>query len=146
MDEGRPLRRLASLYEHIEWLEAEDALWPEGDDYERILDTASLDENREIYLRKQLWWIANHPSRDLDDLRLSGLDEQQRRNLAALHDLLDSETMEHRILKAEAARELGNFEEALRLLRDQPDLRGSKLANLIETLAEQRVSAVRELR
>ncbi len=85
---------------------------------------------REKYLRIRLWWAYNDHLRELTSewwaynnyLReptFAGFDIQNdysyRDNLQKLEDILDENVLDERIMKAEANRELGNFNRAIEL-------------------------------
>ena len=70
--------------------------------------------------------------------------KEQVKNLDALSALFDESLPGHRILKAEIARELGNFEECLLLLSYQFDEEYGFVVGFIKKLAEEKVRAVKQ--
>ena len=66
-------------------------------------------------------------------------------NLKSLSKMLDETEPNQRILKAEIARELGEFDECLRLLSHQFDERYAHAVGFIKKLAEEKVRAVKQI-
>ncbi|MDR7601636.1 MAG: hypothetical protein QN172_04165, partial [Armatimonadota bacterium] len=66
-------------------------------------------------------------------------------NLRRLFDLLDDQEPEERVMKAEVARELADFQEAVRLLDRLPE-EVRFAGEVVRALAQQGVSRVAELR
>ena len=64
-------------------------------------------------------------------------------NLKALSALLDESKSDQRIIKAEIARELGEFEKCLKLLSYQVEEGFEHAANFTRKLAEDKVRAVK---
>jgi len=134
------------------------------DDYYLAL-SKQLYSNRgeEIYLCLMAWHATNHQLRQLPatSRTVTLLKTRNRptatqenvviassttvRILDRLLDLLDDLIPDERILKAEALRELGRFEEALDTLKDPFPEELQELASLIRTLAEQGLFQVMEL-
>ena len=65
------------------------------------------------------------------------------KNLEALSALFDESLPDHRILKAEIARELGNFDQCLLLLSYQFEEGYEYVVGFIKKLAEEKVRAVK---
>lgn len=86
---------------------------------------AGGDDRKLLYLRTRLWWAGNDHIRRGKNPR--PLTAAARKNLEALLELLDESEAENRLMKAEAARELGRFEEAATLLA-KPFRRGLQQA------------------
>lgn len=121
---------------------------------EAIAEGLGSTREREVTLRLYVWWAANDPSRAVmaakdtarlhpDAPRLSGADAA---NLLRLHELLDPATPEQRLLKAEAARELGDFEGASALLAVEPPDEQAPVAARIRELVGMRNTTVAEVR
>lgn len=121
---------------------------------EAIAEGLGSTREREVTLRLHAWWAANDPSRPAmaaqesapvhrDAPRLSGADAA---NLLRLHELLDPATPEQRLLKAEAARELGDFEGASALLAGELPDEQAQVAARIRELVGMRNSTVAEVR
>lgn len=75
------------------------------------------DKERETYCRVHAWHCFNDARRDQKNAaELSELPDVAAANMKALFALLDRMKPEQRMLRAELARELGRFAEALGLL------------------------------
>jgi hypothetical protein len=102
----------------------------------------ALPKEKEFYLRMRCWWNANDPWRGLSDPK-PAFSPEQVKNLEALSALFDESLPDHRILKAEIARELGNFDECLLLLSYQFEQDYDWAVGFIKKLAEEKVRAVK---
>ena len=102
----------------------------------------ALPKNKELYLRQHAWWAANDAWRWLPN-PTPAFSKGQVQNLNALSEMLDETEPNQRILKAEIARELGNFDECLRLLSYQFDKGYDCAVGFIKKLAEEKVRAVK---
>ena len=71
----------------------------------------ALPKDKEIYLRMRVWWAANDVWRWLPNPK-PAFSKEHVKNLKALSALLDESKSDQRIIKAEIARELGDFESA----------------------------------
>jgi hypothetical protein len=106
------------------------------------LASETLPKEKEVYLRMRVWWMANDALRRVPDAK-PAFSKEQVKNLDALSALFDESDPNQRILKAEIARELGNFEECL-LLRSYQFKEGYDWAvRFIKKLAEEKVRAVK---
>jgi len=101
---------------------------PSADDYFALLEAEILEPDKEMYVRLRAWWAGNDRRRPgLFKRRRGRRNKRKRRplsdgeiaNLRELADLLDESDDRQRVLKAEAMRELGLFDEAVSLL-DHP--------------------------
>jgi hypothetical protein len=99
-------------------------------------------KDREIYLRMRCWWEANDSWRWVPSPK-PAFSPEQVKNLEALSALFDESEPNQRILKAEIARELGNFEECLLLLSYQFDEDYGFAVGFIKKLAKEKVRAVK---
>jgi len=106
------------------------------------LSSETLPKDKEIYLRMRAWWGANDVWRSVPNPK-PAFSPQQVKNLKALSALLDESEPGKRILKAEIARELGNFEECLLLLSYQFEEGYDWAVGFIRKLAEEKVRAVK---
>jgi hypothetical protein len=97
-----------------------------------------LSKDKEIFLRIRVWWSANHTWR-IAAIAESAFSEVQAQNLNALYRLLDESEPGQRILKAEIARELGEFEQCLALLSYQASRHGTPLYLCIMSLNQCKV-------
>ena len=102
----------------------------------------ALSKDKEIYLRIRVWWFANDVWLWLPNPK-PAFSKEQVRNLKALSTLLDESNQDQRIFKAEIARELGNFDECLRLLSYRFDEQYVYSVGFIRKLSEEKVRAVK---
>ena len=72
-------------------------------------------ENYHLYLRIKFWQLSNHARRN--DEQAAPLSESERANLEAILPLFGNEDPD-RLLKADALRQLGEFERAEGVLAD----------------------------
>jgi len=84
---------------------------PELDDYRRALILPALTPKKERYLRMRFWWAANDPVRQGEITIPSAVGF--RENLEKFFSLLDSSDPNSRLMAAEVARQLGNFDKAV---------------------------------
>lgn len=116
-----------------------DAKWPMAldlDDYTSFLsNNRLLKPDVEKDVRMRAWWCGNDERRRGQQ---SSLAETEIQNLNALSGLLDQSIDYERLMQAEIMRELGDFDQALKLL-DQPfDEQLSDAVTVIKSLIEQR--------
>ncbi len=85
---------------------------------------------RQRYLLLQFWWSLNDKIRYVRDIKarvnaqnliISQYEEKLQDYLPKLSALLDENRLNDQIMKAEIARAIGNFAEAIRLLENIPD-------------------------
>jgi hypothetical protein len=103
----------------------------------------ALPRHKEMFLRVHAWRSANDAWRRVPNAT-PAFSKDQVQNLKALSEMLDESDQEQRILKAEIARELGNFEECLKLLSYQVEESYEYAAAIIRKLAEEKVRAVKQ--
>lgn len=129
------------------WLRAPVVQHPTVTDYLDALSSGvTIDPQKERHLRLRLWWAINDLVRhDAASEVPPEYREAAADNLRRLFDLLDEDEPEERVMKAEAARELGDFQEALRLLDHVPE-QVRPAAEVVRALAQQGVTRVAELR
>lgn len=108
-----------------------------------FLTGPALPKDKEIYLRMRVWWAANDVWRWIPNPK-TAFSKEQVKNLKALVALLDESEPGQRILKAEIARELGRFDECLRLLAYQFEEGYEYVVGFIRKLAEEKVRAVKQ--
>ncbi len=108
----------------------------------KFLTGQALPKEKEFYLRMRCWWNANDAWRRLSDPK-PAFSPEQVKNLKSLSALLDESLPGQRILKAEIARELGQFDECLLLLSYQFDEGYDWAVGFIKKLAEEKVRAVK---
>jgi hypothetical protein len=104
----------------------------------------ALPKDKEIYLRIRIWWLANDAWRWAPNPKPAFTPEQVK-NLDDLSALFDESESNQRILKAEIAREMGRFDECLRLLTYQFGGDYGFVVGFIKKLAEEKVRAVKQL-
>jgi hypothetical protein len=117
-------------------------------DYYQALDAGVADTpEREKLLRVLAWWLSNDEYRGLaPDQHVSLICSGPRwENLTALVRLLDETCEEDRIMKAEALRQMGEFDSAKRLLScvDSPEF--TNAVRKLQSLCDQKDSTVRLL-
>jgi hypothetical protein len=103
----------------------------------------ALPRKQEKYLRFRAWLAANDVWRWLPNPK-SDFSKEQVKNLKILATLLDESDPDQRILKAEIARELGNFAECLLLLSYQFDKGYDRAVGFIRKLVEENVRSVKQ--
>ena len=105
-----------------EWERAEYIKFLTIDEYiEALGKGVGSNKERGKYLRVHFWWAVNDLIRRDPTARIPRRYVQELRdNLIKLSSLLDEGDLNERIMKAEIAREMGNFDEALRLLNEFP--------------------------
>lgn len=87
------------------------------DEYEQMLLATAITTDVEEILRMELLWAFNDRVRRDEPIFVKESDEELwKSNIGILAKLQDGTNAYSRLLKAELARELGNFEEAAKLL------------------------------
>ena len=109
-----------------------------------FLAEPALPEDKELYVRVSAWRSANDAWRWVPNAT-PAFSKDQVQNLKALSEMLDETEPNQRILKAEIARELGEFDECLRLLSQDFDERYGHAVGFIKKLAEEKVRVVRSI-
>lgn len=100
---------------HPEWDDLEFAKEPSETDYFEAIENGVGDTPEKLrYLHIRLWWAGNDVIRKNPD---KSLPEKHLNNLKALEVLLDEDDPDERLMRAEVCRELGKFDESMRLLR-----------------------------
>jgi hypothetical protein len=108
-------------------------LTPVTSDYERLSRDPTQAPEKQRYLRQCFWWAGNDARRGSSDP--APFSEAERQNLESFAGMLDEASDQDRLCKAEALRELGRFEEAMRLLAQDIDPRMKRAATFIRDLA-----------
>jgi tetratricopeptide (TPR) repeat protein len=112
---------------------------------EAISGNVANTREREKYLRVRLWWAYNDQLRNpsCTDTNIHK-DPMYIDNLSKLEQILDENIVDEIIMKAEANRELGNFDRAIELLGDIPgELK--EIADLIIKLAKYKDAKVQKI-
>ena len=94
-------------------------------------------------MRVSAWRSANDAWRRVPNAT-SAFSKEQTQNLHALSAMLDETEPNQRILKAEIAREMGEFEKCLRLLSHPFDKGYDHAVGFIRKLAEEKTRVVRQ--
>jgi hypothetical protein len=115
---------------------------PTGQELLAYLSGAALPKEKEVYLRLRAWWAANDGWRWVPNSK-PAFSTEQVRNLDALSALMDEAEPGERILKAEIARELGRFDDCLRLLSHQSVQDYTRAVDFIKGLAQEGIQGVR---
>ncbi len=97
-------------------------------------------------MRFRAWWIYNDKYRDTADFVPYGLTPQATDNLIHLYDILKTEDIDDRIMKAGVARALGRFEECLDILNYSFPEKYLHTVTVIRNLALKKVTHVKELK
>ena len=106
---------------------------PSAEDYLVALGEIDLDRGKERYLRLRAWRAGNDDRRHGD--ATLPLSVAETANLLDLVELLDESDQNDWLLKAEAFRELGRFEDALALLSQKFNRELSQMVTTIKKLA-----------
>jgi hypothetical protein len=115
---------------------------PTGQELLAYLAGQTLPKDKEAYLRIHAWWAANDGWRWVPNSK-PAFTKEQVKNLDALSALMDEAEPGERLLKAEIARELGRFDECLRLLSYQFGEDYDLAFAFIKSLAQEQVHGVR---
>ena len=75
-------------------------------------------KERELYLRKHLWWAVNDKENENKDASIKKIKQS---NFIGMEALLSQANPEDCIMKAEIKRQSGDFQEALKYLTDLPE-------------------------
>ncbi len=119
----------------------------EIDYLEAIESGLAPDKEREIYCRIHAWHCFNDARRDEKNAaELNELSDVAASNMKALFTMLDRVKPEHRMLRAEIARELGRFPEALGLIQFDFGEDYAVTVKVIRELAQQSKSGVAAVR
>lgn len=99
-----------------EWSSVLEPGLPSEDDILRLLSKKSFERNKELYARRTAWWLVNDMFRENESTQIN-FSTEQIKNLRALADILDERVPEQRIMKSEIYRELGQFQDAIKMLQ-----------------------------
>ena len=122
----------------------QQVLAPSGKEMLEFLSGSVLPRDKEMFLRVAAWRSANDAWRRNPNAT-PAFSKDQEQNLKALSDMLDEKEPNQRILKAEIARELGEYDKCLRLLSQDFDERYGYAVGFIKKLAEEKVRVVRSI-
>lgn len=121
-----------------------DYIEPSESDYYKAV-AAEKDKAKQKYLRIRGWRASNDQWRKQPDVKEAKLSPEAKSNMNALSALLKESNPEERLLKAEIARELGKFDQCLKLLEFKFSRNLSDTASFIKSLAEKKCAVVREI-
>lgn len=118
---------------------------PSLDDYFALLAIGVGEPKKERCVRVRAWWAGN------DKRRAPGASEmpitsREAANILALALTLDESDARDLLMKAEAMRELGRFDDTLSLLAKSADAGTAQAVEIIRSLSEKRDPYVRAMR
>ena len=107
-------------------------------------------QEEKLYIRLLAWWAANDPLRQAQSDKTAQkspflLGSKARKNLEQLLKLLSVTDPNKRLMKAEGLRQLGRFEEALKILQAPFPKEFTKVVDWMRGLVKERDSLVIEL-
>jgi hypothetical protein len=149
MDEAKEVGEIDSFTEesgeHPEWIALEHVETPDEDDYRKAVRSGIANTTEKLrYVRMRLWWCGNDAIRGSDE---GALPDEHLDNLQEFAKLLPEDEADGRLMKAEAYRELGMFEESKQLLNfdfpEEMSFTRSSIRNLVEK-GETKVQSVEE--
>jgi hypothetical protein len=146
MDEARKLEERNSGNNNKKWPDIVPPGLPSETDFLGVLTKDKLAQKKELYVRRQAWWLANDAYRTNSTTKVK-YSPAQVKNIQVLSKLLDEKDPNQRILKAEAFRELGQFQECIKLLSGSfKDQEQAKVVDSIRELAIQKSRLVCEIK
>lgn len=116
-------------------------------DYLKFLQKENISKKREEYVRIRAWWCSNDSMRYEKTTKgfTVVFSKDQEDNISRLYELLDEKDQNHRIMKAEIARERGMFDEAMSLLGYKFTEGFDKAVSVIRELCKSRSAVVAEI-
>lgn len=146
IDEAKKLGEQNSWDKGKKWLNAVQPGLPSEKDFLSVLTKNKVSQKKELYVRRHAWWLANDAFRTNSAAKFS-YSSAQEKNIQTLAGLLDETDPDQRIMKAEAFRELGQFQECIKLLSNSfKDQEHAKVAGFIRELAMQKSRLVHEIK
>lgn len=124
--------------------DAQPASAPILAEYITFLSAGIRSKKKERYVRLRAWWAGNDARREGG--HASPMTEVEIANLRAFSTILDEKEDNDRLMKAEALRELGMFEEADALLATQFEEGMMQTVEIIRALNQKRSTAVEEMK
>ena len=115
---------------------------PSADDYFALLALGVGEPRKEQYVRVRAWWAGNDERRATAG-RECPITSREAANVTALALTLDESDARELLMKAEAMRELGRFDDALSLLAKSSDEGTAKAVEIIRNLSERHDTCVR---
>ena len=113
-------------------------------DFLAYLEEGNFPADRERYLRLHTWWTGNDEHRRNTEVQMY-MTDADKANLEVLIELLDDENQSDLLMKAEAYRELGKFEEAKEVLLKCDPSFAPEATDAIWQLCVKRDGFVREI-
>jgi hypothetical protein len=120
----------------------QQVLAPSEKDVLGFLAGPELPRGKDMYLRITAWRSANDAWR-WNPNATPAFSKEQEQNLRSMSVMLDETEPNQRILKAEIARELGEFDECIGLLSHPFDERYEHAVAYIKKLAEEKIRVVK---
>ena len=124
--------------------DARPASEPNLAEYTAFLSAGVLRRKKEHYVRLRTWWAGNDARREGG--HVTQMTEAETANLRAFLSLLHEKEDNDRIMKAEALRELGMFENAQALLATQFEEGLMQAVGIIRALNQKRSTTVEEMK
>lgn len=148
IDEQEPIGEIDRWRARIEaadkFRDARSGTGPTLPEYIAFLSAGVESGEKERYVRLRIWWAGNDTRRYRDHAK--PLTEVEAANLRAFSALCDEKDDNDRLMKAEAFRELGMFEEAEGLLATQFEEEFMEAVGIIRSLNQNRNAAVAEMK
>lgn len=144
LDEAKELARIKIGDKGEQWKNAKELLDPEEADYLEAAQAAKVSRTHELEARRRAWWLANDPAREAPSKKIAWTGAR-RQNLVRLSALLDDRKDDELVWKAEIARELGEFDRCLELLRRPVGKNWAETAKLVARLATEKQTQVERL-
>jgi hypothetical protein len=140
--DAKKLAEFRVYEDKAEWAKAESLLDPVEEDYLAAAMAKGVARERELQARKRAWWLANDTVRGRPERTLAW-SGARRENLEKLSALINEHEECEIILKAEIARELGQFEACAKLLTRTFTEKGCEsYAEFVRGLARAKKSSV----
>ena len=142
IDEAKKMASIKPWSKSRKFADAGDVKTPTCSDYYRYLPQAQGE--KEKYVRMRAWWASNSKRRKSAALK-SPLTAREKKNLEAMFTLWGEAEPDETAIKAEIARELGRFEECLRLLQKIPSGNDNPFVKRMTELAKAGEACVAEV-
>ncbi len=116
---------------------------PSLEDYFALIANGVGDPQKERYARLRAWWAGNDERRT--NAGGTPMSPREAANVMAFAHTLDESDADDLVMKAEAMRELGRFDDALSLLAKSVDENIAQEVEIIKSLSEKRDPYVRKM-
>lgn len=107
---------------------------------------AAKNRDQELYLRMEAWRAGNDPQRFCEKEEPFIRSDVSNKNLLQLGTMLDEKKVNERIIKAEVMRQMGRFEESIRLLEFDFSEEYRLASSLIRECAIKRNPGLKEIK